>query len=403
LARQRSASESVLVISRKSSFAPASQSSENLSTPNSPFEPPANEDSSTSVEDQNGIQTVHEEPKEIEDAAAVPLPSPVNTDLEETSQEIEEADDLFERPSRRHTLIATSPTLQESTWATIEESSSSASTSPSKLHLPVPNFLETSSSQSSDGQPEGCSLLPEVDEETRQRELIMSMKQLSESETELQRTHSALLGDSLNKPIPPLRHVVSLNLLRANKMSDDLNGPPSARSLPLEHKPGIRRRVSSRLRFSFRRKSTDLDGLMGESYQSPLEPPVEPSPDTPPQLAPLLFDSLSLDPAGSGVEGDLPLNKLNRFSTDYKSNRQSLHTRSRSTPLLFKDPSLSLSTTLEGKSTDRRTSITAEHNLLLLPSLHTPQLSPAPKLDIVPPSQSDDDWLQSVLKAAASS
>jgi hypothetical protein len=379
-----------VLLSRKSSYTPASQSSENLSTPSSPFEPQISEQPASDVVDQVESQTVLAEP---DNAASIPLPSPADTDLED-SKVPDENDDFFERESRRHTLIAPSPILNETLWVSQEMSSPATTSSPSPTSARLPPapapMMEFSSSESSANYTEGGK-----DEATRAYELIMSMKQLSESETELQRAHSLLPDDTFNQSTPALRHVVSLNLLRVNNLSQDLNGPPSARSLPLERVPGIRRRVSSKLRFSFRRKSTDMDGMMEGSLPSPLEPPVE---STPPQLAPLLFDSLSLDPEGG--EGDLLPNK--RFSIRPKANRHSLHIRSRSTPLL-KDFLSSLPTPQEGKSADRRMSITAEHNLLLLPALHaSPLHSPAPQLDISPPP-SDEDWLQSVLKAAGSS
>lgn len=363
-----------------------SQSSEYLPSSDSPDTSPW-----TPTFDKETIESPREVVDTLEIAALRPLPSPGPSEADQSFVLSKEEDDDYENPSRRHTIVAALP---EDNMLSLDPFDASSSTSSlASLHPPPLNFLDTGSLSSLELKENDCELPGSGSNSSRQRELLLSMKGLSDSETHFQRAQSTFLAASNDKTHPSLRHVVSLNLLGAKKPLLDINGPPSARSLPLETRPPLRKQVSSKLRLSFRRRSTFE--MLGSDVTTDKHADIRveassPTPDTPPQLAPLSFGDISL---GSDEEDVSP------NSARPQSGRYSLHNRSRSTPLL-KESLLESFEVAEGKKTGRRTSFTAKHNLLLLPPLRDEPLSPPPVLDLKTPSQSEDDWLQSVLKAA---
>jgi hypothetical protein len=328
-------------------------------------------------------------PESNTDATLIPLPSPVSAELELNDYK-SELDEDFENPSRRHTVVAMTPSPEDNGWVAVDEASPMSSLV--SLHPPISNPLGMSTISLSGGSQ--ARHVPTV-EATKEQELMLRLKQISDSESEFQRAHSIALPSPLEIPHPPIRHVVSLNLLRTKSKMDELQGPPSARSLPLEDRNHVRPRVTSKLRFSLRRRSTDLITLIQDSTMDSGEANMSSSPDIPPQLAPLMFDMISLTPGMS--EDDIATAKL----SGHLLNRLSMHSRSRSSPLL-RESLIGRPDALEWRTLERRTSNSIKYDRRLS-SIRSLPYSTAPKLDLEPSSTADDDWLQSVLKAAADS
>ena len=315
------------------------------------------------------------------DAALVALPPPTPTECGKVNSAEEDEDIEYE--SRRHTLVAPIFPVIEDGQCSL---SSSSSMSLGRVERNEPSFSPLGTVDST------CPL----DEQSLH--LIHQLKAISESE--LRRTGFS----EIRSTEPPLRHVASLNLLGTSG-----TGEVPSKTVIKDRRP----RLPSRLNIKFRRKSADLV-MLERSLSQHGEPVVSdtdtssPSPRSP---APPKIDVFSFE-----KDLDIPSSQLlttlrgepeiigeSVLLPGVNDLRQPFG-RSRSSPML-KVQSLDLSKASQMWDTWGSTSgeLPQRHPASASELQSKQSLTLLPSIGLDSSSDRDDDWVKSVLLAAATS